>query len=497
MFIDYQETFYYTKIKLIELLRKGKIKIIVGILILSIVMLSYGIFLLVIFKLGISNFLNPPSQSISSTPIISIPKYMTFRDLLANGILIVYLLFLAQNFLKSVTGLSNPFVSNLYDVNFQILIPVDPYTAYFSNKLADFLKNSIFISLMVIFLFSPLIFGLNISYSRIILIILNYLLGWVLISIIGDIVYFISNSIRAGKNWAMIYTEKNNLMVIASSFIIPAIYIQLLNSNLAPTYQLLSTYFFVPFINISVSNTGLLFRSGIPLVVYLGTITCFIEIIISLIIVLIFIKISSTTGEIGDLMPVLEYLEFKKPQLSKDTEDYFINPAYDFVKKNEKFNSNSSFISLIQKEWLLLKRSNDLKINIFMTILGFIGAFLFIIFPVSNQSIFFQMFIIVIFNLIFFEFDTMVKLFHSVQLNSLLLNVNRLNNNKIKIVFSILLLLPFEIIFIYTLKLLVLLTPFLIICISEILNRINFRNFMIVALLSFMISPALIYSLIL
>ena len=480
-----------------EILRKGKIKIVIGILIFSFVMMTYGIFLLITFKLGISNFLNPPSQSTSSPPIISIPKYMTFRDLLANGILIIYLLLLAQNFLKSVTGLSNPFVSNLYDVNFQILIPVDPYTAYFSNKLADFLKNSIFISLMVIFLFSPLIFCLNLYYSRIILIILNYLLGWVLISIIGDIIYFISNSVRAGQNWAMIYTEKNNLMVIASSFIIPVIYIQLLNSNLTPTFKLLSNYFSLPFINIAVSNTGLLFRSGIPLVVNFGTVSCLVEIVISLIIVLVFIKISSTTGEIGDLMPVLEYLEFRKPQLSKDTEDYFISPAYDFVNKNEKFNSNHLFISLIQKEWLLFKRSNDLKFNVFMTILGFAGTFLFILFPVSNQSILFQLFYIFIFNLIFFDLDTIIKLFHSVQLNSLLINVNRLNNNKIKIVLSILLLLPFEIVFLYTMKILILVTPLLIICISEVLNRINFRNFMIVALLSFIISPVIIYSIIL
>ena len=83
-------------------------------------------------------------------------------------------------------------------------------------------------------------------------------------------------------------------------------------SLLAWTYQQLSNFYYLPFINVAISNTGLLFRSGVPFISILGTLSLIMELLFLFIITLVFVKYSSGTSELGDLIPVLEYLDNQK-----------------------------------------------------------------------------------------------------------------------------------------------------------------------------------------
>jgi hypothetical protein len=440
-------------------------------------------------KNGLANFLYGSTQS-SSYFRLSIPANFSERDLLANGILIIYLSLLVIKLLKAVTGLSNPFVNNLYDTNFQILIPVNPFVSYYSVKLQNSLKNVIMVSLICIGLFGPYFFLFSIPYTRLFLIFLNYYLGLEFISIIGDIIFFLSNKIRSGKNWILIFTEKNNIIVMITSLIVPVIFILLFDSNIAWTYQKLTEFSYLPFVNVAISNTGLLFRSGVPIASFYGIISLIIELMLFSLVTIILVKQSSGTSELGDLMPVLEYIDSQKQKLMSDSEDYFASPALDKVERNTEFNK-TTFSSLLKKELLLFDRSNDLKMNFLFILFTFPILLSICFFPGNLYSNYSSFFLIGTIAFIFFELDTIMKFFYSIKLNSELLHVYSFENMKVKFIVSFIVLIPFFIIFILKINGSFLVLGIMLYLIAELLIRYNLRNLFVIIVVSFIFGSIL------
>ncbi len=477
------QIYFYSILKLKELIRMNKLKIIFLLTGLIYISFSYGIILVSLFNNGIANFFSSSSTSSASEFIALDFSGLFFRDLLVNGILLLYLTFLSVNLLRSITGVSNPFINNHYDANFQQLIPINPYVSYLSCKINGLVRNLILTLIAGLLIFSPLIFILKISYFVIIPILLNYFLGFELISLIGNIVFFLFKPLRSDKDWAIIFADKSNIVVSGSTVIIPLLFVALANQKSLLTFQLLQKYSFLPFINIAIANTGFLFRSGIPFSAYIGLGSLVIQIVLLEMVILILIKFISTSSELGDLLPILEFLDSKQIDNLLVNDENFLQISVDKVDRNTKFMKGEENKSLLKKDLLLINRSNDFRFNIFLIFFLSILSTIFFILGINQNSDFIYAFMITFFALITLELDSIIKIFYSISLNSKLLFSDSLQNYLIKGVFGLIFFIPILIIFIFKINLVLILMFVVLIMIGDVLNRFNIRNYFIILFL--------------
>ena len=334
----------YSTLKLKQYFRINKLKLGFGLLFLSIYSFVFGIILVFLFLYS------------NNTNIL-------FRSLFASTIIMFYITLLIYSLISSAMGAKNPFLSNRSDAIFQLLIPVNPFVSYLSLKISNAIRD-LFITIVVsILLFYPLMIVLNgfYSYDRLIYVILNFFFGIELVSLIGNLIYLILQRLRVGKNWSILYAEQSILIggiVIA----VPILFIYLFISDNIPSYQALSKYSLIPFINIAVGNVGFFFRSGIPLYSFISVIYSLLQILILFSIDIIVIKATFSTAELGDILPVLEYFENQREMTLEIMRNTLV-PTIDEVEKNENFYSKFKFVSLIKKEWVFYKRTSEFKTN--------------------------------------------------------------------------------------------------------------------------------------
>ena len=409
-FQSFNQIYLFSQLKLKEYFRMNKILLISGLAFSASILLMYGVINLIVFKEGSAKFFQ------------GYPNLL-FRDALANIILVVYLSILVYSLLKAVTGVANPFINSHKDVNFQLLVPVNPFVAFFSIKIQNIFKNSIIVAIVVLFFLGPLILFLQISLIRIIPFFLNFLLGIELVSLISNIFFFLGNFLRSGKQWGVIFTEKNNVFVNMSLLVVPLIFYQLYIQLQLPSFNLLCNFIYIPFINVAVSNTGLLFRSGVPISSYFGFISCFVEVMILIIINVILIRLLSSTTELGDILPIMENLQSTKEILLTPNEGLNSIPSITKVEKNELFDLSRDEFSLIKKELLLINRSSDLKLNIAQMILIPIAVLLFFFLNLESYSFALVIVGLLTIQLITVEIDTLSKLYHSISSNKRILAI--------------------------------------------------------------------------
>ena len=205
----------YSVLKSKQYVKGNKIKFGSGLIALSLISLLYGLIIWVFFEA-------PNIPGATTGPI----DYGIYRSYFVDFILVVYLTLFCFSFVSSFVGMGNPFVNSRVDLQFQILIPINPLVSYLSTKFYLLTRNLLICSIGTIFLFGPLMIALNRNTAsiRILFVILLLLLGFEINSQIGNIIFLLLQRIRAGKNWAVTYTEKPifgkiSLVIVPGKFI--------------------------------------------------------------------------------------------------------------------------------------------------------------------------------------------------------------------------------------------------------------------------------------
>lgn len=472
-----KQTFLLSSSKFKESVRKHGLKMILGFIIIAFVSLEYGLLMAFIFT-GYSNFNNLIKPSNPSFITIDFYKYLP-RDLLLNGFIVIYLSFLLPDLIKAAVGIGNPFINNESDVNLQLLLPVNPYVSYFSTFMSITVRN-IFISLIIpVFIFGPLIYVLKVSMLRLVLLVANVFIGLEMMLLVSNVTFFLFNQIRAGRDWDILVADKSKFFLNGSTLIFPILFLQLVNGHYLWTYQMYSNYYFIPFVNVSVSSVGLLFRSGVPLVAYLSLLSSLLEILLLFIVVLVFIHLNQTTTEFGDLLPIMDFLNSRQQKIFIRNNENPITSDISKVEASTTFSYSNSFRSLIAKDWLLFSRNSEFKGNflasifcsIVITILLFLNA-------QSSPNIFFIVVVLTGYEIAFI-IDTMTKIFYSISLNHDLLHVEDSINLKIKLAFAIVASVPILLILAYKISFLVVILILALFILTELLNRWHLSNFFV------------------
>ena len=475
-----KQTKFYSFLKLKESLRISKLKIFISLFFLICVSLEYGFGIAMVYSTGLTKFF--ASSSNFDVPI-DLTGYL-FRDLLVNGILACYLSILALSLLKSIFGVNNPFITSRFDINFQHLIPINPYVSFLTKKINNGIRNLLLITLCAFLIFGPLITILHISYLRLLPIAFNFFLGFELIEVLSDCMFFLTKPIRSILDLGILFAEKNNLISNASLIVIPFIFIEFGYRNQLFTFQFVQNLAFIPFLNLSVANTSLLFRSGISFSAYIGMVSLSIQVVFLILLALLFIKFISTTSEFGELLPIIEFLNAKQINFIVNDE-YYITPSLSKVDENEEFLQTSTYFSLIKKEILLIKRNSDLIFNfLFIIILSAVTISLYIL-GLNVKSDLFVLALFTAVYLLFFVLDLLTKIIYSISLNKKILNSSNSQIIQIKSFFILLVSIPFLVLFAIKLNFMIIIIFGLTVLISELLTKYNVRNFFITMYIGF------------
>ena len=419
-----------------------------------------------------SSFLTSPSSSIF---YLKFYNYLP-RDLLANAILAIYLSYLLTELLKSAVGLNNPFINNKYDTQFQLLIPINPYVSFISRKVDLAIRNLIMVILLTTFVLGPTFILLQFSLSRLIVLIINFFFGIELISLLGNLIFFAFNSIRSEKDLAVLFVDKSRIILSTTTFVFPVIFLQLLNDNKLLSFQALSNYYLVPFVNLAVSNTGFLLRSGVPLVAYLSSVTLIVEVLALFVIILILIYYYQSSAEMGDLLPILEAFDSKQQKIFISEED-MLSDNISKVSQNKHFPYLKTSYSLIIKDLISFTRNYDLKGNLYASMACSIFVTTLLFARVDFSSGFgMPILLFCLMSLIAYVLDTMVRGFYSISLNEELLNIDTKTNRKIKIAFLLVASFPVWLLLIGRISFSIPILVIIIYITSELLNKGNVRN---------------------
>ena len=474
----------YSLVKLKQYLKGNKAKFGLGIFFISIILLMYGLILLVLYE-------GMKYNTITTTT----PVYSQFRTYFSNFILASFLTILCYSIFTSAIGYSNPFINSRMDLQFQILIPIDPFVSFFSTKIYNFSRNLLICTMITLFMFGPLMLGLNRTTAsfRIAFVILLFAIGSEIVSEIGNIFFFIFRRLRYGKNWAITSVEQPIFTIIILA-IIPVVFLQLLDAQSFPSYNTLSNFIYVPLVSTAIGSVGFFFRSGIPLNSYLSIVISLTQLVILFFINIVLIKINFSSSELGDLLSVLDYLDNQQ----KEMIFAFMNnlpTTLDEVEENYDFYSTKAEFSLIKKEWLLIKRSNELKINFLvicvLSLLTVGLSFVKVSFS-QNPDVLSIAFYVFTF-MIALEIGSLATLYHSISLNYEILALSRIKNVLEKFFYSLLYLIPLAPLLILKTSLILIILVIVLIIISEILNRIQvistMVSFFIGMILSFIFVP--------
>ncbi len=460
----------YSISQLKENLRSNKLKIGFILILITGYCIFFGVFAVIIFY---SNQLNYQEHPNLVNPVSSL------RSVFADLILTFYLTIFAASIIASGMGAKSPFLRNRTDAQFQLLTPVNPFVSFLSIKLNTALRDLLLTVLICIFSFGPLmiILNKNTSLFRLFFVILGFFLGVEIISLTGNLIYLSFDRIRVGRNLGITYVENNlafSLLVVA----IPAFFIYLFMTENLPSYEFLSKYSLIPIMNIAVGNVGFFFRSGIPLISYLSIIYSIILLGILLSINFLFIKKFYSTADLGDILPVMEFFETQR-EMVLSMFNSVPKPTMNKVTENVDFFNKSDVLSLIKKEWILIKRTKELKTNfilvwclVIVTIILASVKYSFNTYILSFVGNYFAL-------VIGIEIGCLVTIYQSIKVNNQIVPLNKGKNFKVKIFFSFLIITPFLLLFILKLSILALLFILAILFISEALNRMNFNSFIV------------------
>lgn len=449
----------YSAQKLKAYLRSNKLKFSLFLIFFTIYSFALGAIILVLFLAG-----HPEA---------------TFRTIFSNAILAFYLTIFVYSLVSSASGVSNPFLSNRADANFQLLIPINPFVSFFSVKINNALRDLIFTIIACVLLFVPLMIILNKNTVafRMILVTFGFFLGIEIISLFGSFIYLILQGFRKGKSWSVTFAENNDYFVIVL-VAIPAVFFYLMLYDMLPSYETLLNFSFLPIINIATDNIGFFFRSGIPFYSYLSIIYSLIQLLILLVVNLLLIKYFYSSAELGEILPVMKYFEDQRDMFRASFHN-LPSPSIDKVNENVIFYSKNDLYTLMRKDWVLIKRTTEIKSNyIVVWILIMITVVIDLL--KIHLSAFVTTFIEPYFGVgIGMELGCLVTIYQSIKLNDSILPINKRNNAIIKTIYSFIFLVPFLILFVIKLNPLAIIFILALLLISEILNRININSYMV------------------
>ena len=212
--------------------------------------------------------------------------------------------------------------------------------------------------------------------------------------------------------------------------------------------------------------------------IWIALFSLFVQIILLILIVLYLIKKSSPERELAEIMPILEYLE--NQQMNEFVNNERIPQSSDTYETNKnELQSENQFLSLMQKEWLLFKRTKELK-NAIIILPIYVLFFLFLNFlpllGVKFSSFDTLLNGVSIFLINYHSMDVLSAFYYSHSFNKLILPVTDKINQKVKIFGTLIIIVP-----LYGLLCLVnvyfgIITGLAIILFSNLVTRLNIQN---------------------
>ncbi|MFX1538134.1 MAG: hypothetical protein ACFFDI_28395 [Promethearchaeota archaeon] len=336
--------------------------------------LSIGIFLAFAF-LGIlqeSNFQQP----------------IAYRDLMTFAFLTFFVTIQSYSILTGATGIRNPFISGRQDAHFFQRIPVESAVMHISAKITEFLKITPLVVVIVVPLFSPLIWALHVQWWRILVVLIVCLLTINFSGNIADLAFFTFRRLRRKGKWALIWLDSNS-PIFWVIFLGPSIAYLMTMLNYVPTFEILSHYIPLPFINTAVAATGFFFRSGIPRESWIALLILLLETIVLAIVTNILMAKYRPMEDITEIIPVLS---FQAAQLEDLIGGKTIEPSEltdEDIKGKTSFCKKSPVNAFILKDWLAIKRIRTLRKHLYwapLIVIGLTITAMLLIIPKGNQS---------------------------------------------------------------------------------------------------------------
>ena len=356
----FQKVFLFTQCKLKPFLKRP-------ILIIFLFIVSSGCLLLT--GIGFIEFLKTPipelfpTQTQSSLIKISITAQTLQgyfkRDIFITLVLAGFLSYLSISGFQKIIGAQNPFFNRSSDGYFFQKIPVDSMFAYSSARFQSLVVKLIFTVVACSCVFVPILLYFNIPLWHLPLIIINFLIGFEFVTIFGDMLYFIFQPLREGHSWAEKSLDKSNPLLIIVDFGVPAVFLQLASEGVLFTFNTMSNFILLPFVNECVVITGFLLRSDPTESCWWALFIVIVEYIIFNAFILSLIQLSSPTRESADQLPSIGILEGQQKIKYSNMESIVLQPSNVDKIGNIEFIGKGSVNALLLRDFIAFVRINS------------------------------------------------------------------------------------------------------------------------------------------
>ena len=350
--------------------------------------LAFFIYLLMVLIVGIIFaliFLGVLVQDSDFQPPIA------YRDLLSFVFLTLFVTPITYMILSGITGFRNPYINDRQDTHLFQRIQVDSSVMYFSTKAINFLKVIPMTCLISFFLFEPLMFVLNLPWWRIFMVMMVITLIFILSGKIADLLFVVFSKIRYKRRWMRIWMDSNYTIQGIATLLIPSISLLLLNLFIVPSFESLSNYFYLPYINSAAAATGFFFRSGVPRESWLGFLSLVLE-TIGLVIVTNFIMGRyKPNKDINESQTVLAFQVTSIYELAGVKSLEVSDLVSEDLKGRTTFSNKSPVRACLLKDWLAIKRIRNLRKHLYQAPIIIIAlSILFLFFMPENNQYFYS-----------------------------------------------------------------------------------------------------------
>ena len=368
-----------------QILKISRFQLLIAIRQMSFIkILGFSFYLLLVLSLGISFaliFLGVFTQDSNFQPPMAYRDMLTFVFLAFFGTPLSYMI------LSGITGFRNPYIKDRQDAHFFQRVQIEPSVMYFSTRFIGFLKVMFFVSSITIFLFEPLMIVLKIPWWRIFFVMVIIIFTFVLSGKIADLVFVIFSKTRSKRRWMKIWIDGNFAIQGTVLLSIPGIALLLLNLFIIPTFESLSKYFFLPYVNAAVAASGFFFRSGIPKESWFGLLFLVVETIGLLLITNFVMSRYKPNNDINELITILAFQVTSIYDLGAVKNLETSDLVSEDLKGKTNFRNKSPLKAYLLKDWLAIRRIRKLRRHLFQApiIIVLLSVLFIFLLPEGNQ----------------------------------------------------------------------------------------------------------------